>query len=150
VGMESGGRPVRVNPGGANADEEPDETFSPVHQVPLFVENVPVDLRLAAAGRRVESRDLNRFAGPGHSLMFLGVAIPVLAVNVWIGASVLAALIMHLLLTFGGRQDVALFLPFSSRVFRGRRVWNDHSRRANLLIAAIAGGMLAVLLFAGS
>lgn len=146
TGLEFGARPVRVYPAAANADDEPDETFSPVHPVPLFVADVPVDLQLAAVGRRVESRDLGRMAGPGHSLALLGVALPVLAFQAWIGAAVFAALALHLLLTFGGRQDVSLFWPFSGRVLRGRRAWNDRGWRANLCMAAMAGGVLAVLL----
>ena len=147
VALETNGKSAPVDLPGA--DGTLSESFSPLHPLPLRVTDSPVDLRLRAMGRRIESRDLDRVTDIGHGLPMSGaVALLALVLNFWTGVAVTAALAAHLLLEAGGRRDVALWLPFSQRIRHGQRLWNEHGGRANLCAGALASAVIVALLCA--
>jgi len=148
VALESGNKTAPVDLPGADGTSA--AIFTPLHPLPLRVTDKPVVLRLRAVGRRIESRDLDQVTDIGHSLPMTGaVALLAFVCSFWTGVAVTTALSMHLLLEIGGRRDVALWLPFSEKVRRGQRLWNERGGRANLCAGALASAVIVALLCAG-
>jgi len=143
-----GGKPAPVDP--PDAVGAAAAIFLPLHPLPLRITDTPVDLRLGVMRRRIESRDLDRMTTLGHSLSVAG-ALAILAgvINFWIGVAAATALVAHLLIEIGGRRDVAIWLPFSGPILRGRRLWNERDWHANLCAGALAGAIVAAVVLAG-
>jgi hypothetical protein len=148
VSLEPDSKPAPVDPPGSDGASA--EIFTPRHPLPLRITDTPVDLRLSAAGKRIESRDLNQVTGIGHSLLLAGVvAAAAGTANFWIGAAVATALATHLLLEAGGRREITPWLPFSKKTWHDRRLWDDRSWRTNLCAGTLAAGLIVAVLFAG-
>ena len=146
--LEGSGKPAPVDLPGASGDSA--GILAPFHPLPLRITDTPKDLRLAATGTRIESRDLDEVAGVGHSLFVAGVAAGVAAAcNFRIGMAAGAALLAHLLFEIGGRREVAPWSPLSGKTWRGRRLWNERGWRANACAGALAGGTVFAMLLAG-
>jgi hypothetical protein len=148
VALETNGNSAPVDLPGANGASA--ESFTPLHPLPLRVTDTPVDLRLRAMGRRIESRALDQVTDIGHGLPMAGaVALLAFVFSFWTGVAVTAALAAQMLLEIGGRRDIALGLPFSRNIRRSQRLWNERGWRANLCAGALAGAVIVALLCAG-
>jgi len=148
VALESNGNAAPVDPPGT--EENAAGIFTPFHPLPMRVTKTPVNIRLDAIGRRVESRDMDRATDVGHGLPVAGMVVAAAGIiSAWTGAGVATALASHLLLEAGGRRDAAPWAPFSSRRWHGRRLWDERGWRANLCASMLAGAVLVVLLLAG-
>ena len=91
-------------------------------------------------------------AGPADGPAALRAGAPrrvLVAMSGGVDSSVAAALLAHLLLELGGRREVAPWLPFSGRTWRGRRLWDERGGRATVVACALAAGILAAILLAG-
>ena len=148
VALEAGGKSAPVDLPGAEIASS--AIFTPLHPLPLRIADTPVDLQLCVRGRRVESRDLDWVTGVGHSLPLAGaIVIVALGLNFWIGVASAAALAAHLLIETGGRREIAFGVPFSKKLWRGRRLWDEHGWRANACAVVLAGGIIAAVVLAG-
>lgn len=130
--------------------EDPASHVSPQHVLPLRIAACPLDLLLVPSRTRLETHDLARRAEIGHSILLLGALALAAAVWQWrVGLAAAAAFTAHWLVDAGGRRHAAPWLPFSRRLFRGRRRWDDRGTRANAIAALLAGMLLAILIHAG-
>ncbi|MEI6210856.1 MAG: hypothetical protein WCR06_04450 [bacterium] len=144
VTLDMAGRPERNNL--ATMDGLAQGCCLPQHPLPLQIRDASVDLQFCATQRRIESLDLSRVAGVGHTFFMAGVLAGLAClVNIWFGLAVAAALAAHLLLDAGGRNQLVPGLPFSNRLYRGWRLWDEDGWRVNLYASVFAAVIIAGL-----